>query len=149
MKAPRLVPPVWFLLALGLAIVLHRELPVVQLISAPWHWLGLLCLVPAVLLGTRGARALTRRQTTLNPYGEPTALVTDGPYRFSRNPLYLSLALVLTGAAWLMGSLAPFLVVPAFMAVIAALFIRREEAALSAAFGDRFREYCQSVRRWL
>lgn len=149
MKFLRLVPPVWFLLALGLAIVLHRELPVVQLISAPWHWLGLLCLVPAALLGARGARALTSRKTTLNPYGEPTALVTDGPYRISRNPLYLSLALVLTGVAWFMGSLTPFLVVPAFMAVITALFIRREEAALAAAFGDSYRDYCGRVRRWL
>lgn len=149
MKILRLVPPVWFLLALGLAIALHRELPLVQLVNAPWHWLGLLCLVPAVALGARGARALTRRHTTLHPFGQPTALVTDGPYRVSRNPLYLSLALVLTGAAWFMGSLTPFLVVPAFLAVITALFIRREEAALTVAFGDSYRDYCQRVRRWL
>jgi protein-S-isoprenylcysteine O-methyltransferase Ste14 len=149
MKPLRLVPPLWFLLALALMFTLHRGLPLVQLVHAPWHWFGLLLVVPAVALGGRGARALARRQTTLHPFGEPTALVTDGPYRLSRNPLYLSLVLVLTAAAWFLGSLTPFLVVPAFMAVITVLFIRREEAALTAAFGEPFREYCRTVRRWL
>ena len=90
-----------------------------------------------------------RRGTTLHPFGEPTALVTDGPYRFSRNPLYLSLALLLLGAAVYLGSLTPFVVVPAFVWAINASFIRPEEAKLAAAFGDAYRDYCRRVRRWL
>jgi protein-S-isoprenylcysteine O-methyltransferase Ste14 len=149
MKRVRLVPPVYFLLALGLIFALHRWLPLARIVPAPWHWLGLLSLLPAAALGGPGARALARRGTTLHPFGEPTALVTDGPYRYSRNPLYLSLALLLTGAAVFLGSLSPFLVVPAFMAAITVSFIRREEAALAAVFGDEYRGYCRRVRRWL
>jgi protein-S-isoprenylcysteine O-methyltransferase Ste14 len=140
---------VYFLLALVLAFGLHRWLPLARVIAPPWHWLGLAFLVPAFALAVPGARALVRRGTTLHPFGEPTALVTDGPYRYSRNPLYLGLALVLLGAAIFLGSLTPFLVVPAFMVAVAAAFIRREEAALRAAFGDQYREYCRRVRRWL
>lgn len=145
----RLVPPVYFLLALGLEVLLDRAAPLAQLISPPWHWFGLLSLPPAVALAGPGARALARRGTTLHPFGEPTVLVTDGPYRFSRNPLYLSLALILLGTAVYLGSLTPFLVVPAFVWVIGALFIRPEEAKLAAAFGDDYRDYCRRVRRWL
>ena len=82
-----LVPPVYFLIALSASLLLHRLVPLVQLISAPWHWLGLLCAVPAGLLAGLGARALARRGTTLNPFGEPTALVTDGPFAETREQL--------------------------------------------------------------
>jgi protein-S-isoprenylcysteine O-methyltransferase Ste14 len=118
-------------------------------VSGPWRWAGLLALAPVGLLAGPGARAIGRRGTTLNPFGEPTALVTDGPYRFTRNPLYLSLALLLVGAATGLGSATPFLVVPGFVAAINVGFIRREEAALAAAFGEDFRRYCARVRRWL
>lgn len=149
MKRIRMVPPVYFLLALALSFALDRWLPMAQIIPAPWHWLGLACVVPAVALGGPGARALARRGTTLHPFGEPSALVVDGPFRYSRNPLYLSLAVLLLGAAIFLGSLTPFLVVPAFMAAVTMAFIRSEEAALAAGFGEAYREYCRRVRRWL
>jgi protein-S-isoprenylcysteine O-methyltransferase Ste14 len=145
----RLVPPVYFLLALGFEIMLDRWLPVADLVAAPWHWLGLLAVLPVAVLGGPAARAMARHGTTLHPFGEPTALVTSGPFRFTRNPLYLSLALLLGGAAVFLGSLTPFLVVPAFMVAITNAFIRREEAALAAAFGAGFEAYCRRVRRWL
>lgn len=145
----RLVPPVYFLLALGISLALDRWLPVTRVVPQPWHWLGLALLAPALALVVPGARALARRGTTLHPFGEPTALVTDGPYRYSRNPLYLGLALLLLGAAIFLGSVTPFLVVPGFMAAIGVSFIRREEAALSATFGERYTEYRRRVRRWL
>lgn len=149
MKPLRLVPPVYFLLALALAALLHRFLPLVQLLAWPWRWAGLLFLLPVGLLAGPGARALGRSGTTLNPYGQPTVFVTVGPFRYSRNPLYLSLALLLTGEGILLGSLTPFLVVPLFVWAITAAFIRREEAALAAAFGDAYRDYRRRVRRWL
>ncbi len=145
----RLVPPAWLLLAIGLAVVLHRVAPIAQFIAGPWHWSGLLCLLPAAALAAPGARALLRRGTTINPFGDPTALVTDGPFRFSRNPLYLSLALLLLGVAVFLGSLTAFLAIPAFVGAINVLFIVPEEAKLAAAFGDAYRDYCRRVRRWL
>lgn len=143
------MPPVWFLLAFGLSLALHRWLPLAPLIPPPWHWLGLIFVPPALACAFGGARALARGKTTLHPFGEPAALVTDGPYRFTRNPLYLSLALLLLATAVFLGSATPFIVVPAFIALITSLFIRHEEAKLLAAFGEAYREYCRRVRRWL
>jgi protein-S-isoprenylcysteine O-methyltransferase Ste14 len=149
MKRIRPVPPVWFLLAVGLAFVLDRWLPLAALVAPAWRWLGALFVVPALALGGPGARALVRRGTTLHPFGEPTALVVEGPFRYTRNPLYLSLALLLTGLAAYLGSLGALLVVPAFVAVITVAVIRREEVALTAAFGDAYRDYCRRVHRWI
>jgi len=149
MKRIRLVPPVYFFLALALSVALDRWLPGIRLVGPPWHWLSLACLAPALALGGPAARSLVGRGTTLDPFGEPSALVMEGPFRYSRNPLYLSLAFLLLGAAIFLGSLTPFLVVPAFMAVVTVRFIRREEAALAAGFGEQYREYCRRVRRWL
>jgi protein-S-isoprenylcysteine O-methyltransferase Ste14 len=149
MKRIRLVPPVYFLLAAGLSLALDRWLPLAGLVAPAWRWLGALLVVPALVLGGPAARALARRGTTLHPFGEPSALVIEGPFLYTRNPLYLSLALLLTGLAVYLGSLASFLVVPVFVAVITVAVIRSEEAALSAAFGDAYRDYCRRVRRWL
>ncbi len=63
--------------------------------------------------------------------------------------MYLGMAVVLLGAAILFGSLTPFLVIPAFMAVIGDRFIAREEAMLESAFGAPYLEYKAKVRRWL
>ncbi len=149
MRQIRLVPPVYFLIALTLQLALDRLLPGAELLGSRWRWLGLLLLVPTLLLAGPAARALVRRGTTLHPFGRPGQLVTDGPFRYTRNPVYLALACILLGMAVWLGSLAAFLVVPAFVWAITAGFIRREEAALSAIFGAAYSEYCRRVRRWL
>lgn len=149
MSRMRLVPPVYFLIALAVQLLLDSVLPAAELLGGRWRWLGLLLLVPAVLLAGPAARALVRRGTTLHPFGRPSQLVIDGPYRYTRNPVYLALACILLGVAVYLGSLAAFLVVPLFVWAITAAFIRREERALAETFGQAYAEYCQSVPRWL
>ena len=92
-----------------------------------------------------------RARTTVNPLKPQhvSALVTDGLYRFSRNPMYLGQALLLAGWAMWMGNLAGLLAVPAFVAWVDRLQIAPEERALEAAFGDAFRDWASRVRRWI
>ena len=75
--------------------------------------------------------------------------MTDGLYRFSRNPMYLGMALVLVGVAILLGSLTPFGVVAFFVGWIHIQFIRREEEMLSTQFGQDWLEYKAQVRCWI
>ena len=83
------------------------------------------------------------------PFDEATTLVTGGSYRFTRNPMYLGMVLILLGAALGRGSLGAFLPIPAFVWVIRRQFVLPEERFLEEAFGDAYRAYKQRVRRWI
>ena len=91
------------------------------------------------------------RKTTINPHNfkHTTQLVSTGIFRFSRNPMYLSLLLMLIAwTVWLGNSLA-WLGVIVFILVMNHCQIAREEAYLESKFGDEYRHYKQKVRRWL
>jgi protein-S-isoprenylcysteine O-methyltransferase Ste14 len=88
-------------------------------------------------------------RTTIVPHGRARTLVTTGPYRFTRNPMYLGLAAIYVGAAFALNELAalPLLAIPLW--VLSAKTIPYEEAMLERAFGDEYRAYARRVRRWL
>lgn len=142
------LPPVWLLGFLVLARLLDWLLP--------WGLFGPvgrpvgagLALIGFGLMGLALAR-MRRAGTTVIPRRDPEALVTDGVFRFSRNPIYLGDALVLAGAIlwWDAPLAAPLL--PVFMLILQARFIRGEEARLRAAFGAAFEEWARRTRRWL
>lgn len=94
------------------------------------------------------AWTMRRHHTTLHPHGEASTLVISGPFRISRNPIYLGFGLMLFGLAVSLGSSAPFAVLAAWVFFMNHLFIRHEEAALAARFGEAFAAYCRRVRRW-
>lgn len=109
---------------------------------------GALGLAGLVLLFAAAARFI--KAGTNIPTSRPsTALVTDGLYRFSRNPIYLGLTLVYLGLAVGMASLAVLLLLPPLLAVMQIGVIQREERYLEARFGEAYRAYRQRVRRWL
>lgn len=89
--------------------------------------------------------------TTLEPFRpeQASALVTDGPNRFTRNPMYLGMAGLLTAHGLARGGILPLLPVAAFVTVIDRLQIQPEEAALRSAFGAEYAAYCDRVPRWL
>jgi protein-S-isoprenylcysteine O-methyltransferase Ste14 len=76
-------------------------------------------------------------------------LLTTGPFRVSRNPMYLGMAAALLGVAVTLGSATPFLVAPVFGVLLARRFIRPEEAALASRFGAAWTAYARRTRRWL
>lgn len=144
-----LVPPLWALLA-GLAMLaLHHRLPGPQWLAPPWTTLGLLPALIGIALAVWAARLFLRAGTPLEPWQMPTALVAAGPYRFSRNPMYLGLTLCLLGFAMWLGTATPPLVIPLFVAVITLGFIRPEERRLEQRFGAPYQDYKARVRRWI
>jgi protein-S-isoprenylcysteine O-methyltransferase Ste14 len=120
-----------------------------RVVHWPWRWIGLAFLPTGVCLAAWALRCFAARGTTHNPFGAASALVTTGPFRFTRNPMYLGVTLILLGIGLLMGTL-PLLLVPvAFFLTMAIAFVPREERALEAAFGEEFRSWRARVRRWL
>ncbi len=98
-----------------------------------------------------GVLPFRRAGTTVNPMRpeRASALVTDGIYRLSRNPMYLGMLLVLVGWGAHLASVAALLVVPSFVLYLNRFQIVPEERALAAAFGEEYAAYARRVRRWI
>ncbi len=95
--------------------------------------------------------AFFRERTTINPL-DPTqaqALVTTGLYRFTRNPMYLGLAVMLCGGAFLLSNFAAFVAPSIFVVAMTILQIKPEETALREKFGTAYDAYCERTRRWI
>jgi len=90
-----------------------------------------------------------RHRTTVNPYRAASTLCTSGPFRFSRNPIYLGDWFILIGIALLLNSMWPLAFAPLIWAMLRFGVIQHEEVHLEAKFGDAYREYKTQVRRWL
>ena len=149
MARTKVLPPAYLVAALAAMVALHFLLPVAQIFASPRRYLGGLPIAAGVVLNVWADRYFKRFQTTVKPFEESSDLIEAGPYRFSRNPMYLGLLLILIGAAVALGSLGPVIVVPAMAWLITTKFVVIEERMLDARFGDRYRSYKTRVRCWL
>jgi protein-S-isoprenylcysteine O-methyltransferase Ste14 len=138
-----------FLAGLAAMLMLDRLLPVRNLLRGPYTWAGVPLVLTGIGLAVTAVLRLRREGTPVHPFEQPAALVTGGPFRISRNPIYLGMVIVLAGVALALGSLIPPVVIPVFAHVIKRRFILGEERRLLAVFGERYREYQARVRRWL
>ena len=145
----RVVPGVWFLAALGAMVVLHRVLPGIRLVPAPYRHGGALLVLAGIAAGIWAVWLFRESGTTARPSKEPTVLVARGPYRFSRHPMYLGLTVALCGAALWLGSLTPWAIAIAFFVLVARPAALKEEQAMEATFGKDYERYRARVRRWI
>jgi protein-S-isoprenylcysteine O-methyltransferase Ste14 len=143
------MPPTYLLASILVMIVFHLFLPGLQLLPVPWTLLGILPLAGGLVASTLAEKQFHTAGTTVKPFIQATSLITDGFFRYSRNPMYLGFILVLVGIGTIMGSLTPWLVIPIFIVLIHARFIRIEEQMMQDTFGDAWREYTRKTRRWI
>ncbi|WP_296653405.1 isoprenylcysteine carboxylmethyltransferase family protein [Paraburkholderia sp.] len=148
---PRIPPPIVTLIAAALMWALHRWVPMSICFAAPWNLLGVLPALAGIATAAAAVRRFRRAQTTTNPLnpGKASHLVTDGVFRFSRNPMYLGLTLFLTGWAIWLGTASPWFIVPLFVIFITVAQIRPEEQALGQIFGEEYADYRRHVSRWI
>jgi protein-S-isoprenylcysteine O-methyltransferase Ste14 len=138
------LPPVWLVLHLLLLRAMQGIGP-----ERPLPLPGLLLVLAGLALVIWGAVEIRRARTSVWPGRTPDALVTTGPFRFSRNPIYLGDAIVLLGAVLWQGTAIGLILLPLLVAILTRRFISREEAGLRAAFGARFEAWAGRVRRWV
>ena len=141
-------PPLIYVGVMILALLLQRLHPIGLL---PWRFvvpvgvatllLGLIA-IPAVL-------AFRRAKTRPEPWKPTTALVTSGPYRFTRNPMYVGFTMLYVGAACWLNTAWPVILLPLALGLMQYGVIAREEVYLERLFGDEYRAYRSRVRRWL
>jgi protein-S-isoprenylcysteine O-methyltransferase Ste14 len=142
-------PPLVYLAGLAVGFGLEALLPGASLPGVVrWIGGGVLVLAGAALLASFNT-AFTRKGTAVEPWKPTTAIVTSGPYRFTRNPAYLGMALVYVGIALLAGALWVLVPLPVVLAVIDRAVIAREERYLERKFGREYLDYKGGVRRWI
>ena len=111
--------------------------------------LALTLIVGGLLLDGMAAGLFRRRGTAVEPWKPTTVLINEGPYRFSRNPIYLGFAVTYVGLAIAMNSWVALLLLFPCLVVVDRLVIQREERYLAAKFGAAYDAYRLKVRRWL
>jgi protein-S-isoprenylcysteine O-methyltransferase Ste14 len=149
MKGKAILPPTYLLIALILMALLDLLIPVVKFVPTPWNLFGILPLAGGIALNLLADRAFHRAETTVKPFEASSALVTDGVFRLSRNPMYLGYLLILLGIGLLLRSLMPLVVIPIFGYLMARVYIRTEEKMLQDTFGPAWDTYARRVRRWI
>jgi protein-S-isoprenylcysteine O-methyltransferase Ste14 len=111
--------------------------------------LGMPLLVAGIGLVAWAAMAFRRHATSIRPDRAATSLIETGPYRFSRNPIYLGEVIALAGAALALNRFWLLLAAAVFAALVQSLAILPEEGHLERRFGDEYRAYMGRVRRWI
>lgn len=140
-------PPLLFAAGLALAVLLDRVVPFPPAPRLPA--LALFLILSGLALLAWAFVSFRRARTTVMPYGRATYLVPDGPYQYTRNPMYLGMTSAYVGAALALGSAWAFVLLPVVLVVLHVGVIRREEEHLEARFGEDYLAYKRRVRRWL
>ena len=149
MNKGKLLPPVYLVIALVLALAFDYYAPVARVVPAPWNWAGVALVAAGLALIVSQAIVFKSKGTAIKPFDESSVLIQDGLYRFSRNPIYVGMVTLLLGVAIGLGTVTPFIAPIGMWIILSALFIRVEERMLEEKFGDRYRAYQRKVRRWL
>ncbi len=143
------VPPVILLAVILVQIGLHLKLPIASVVPDPLHWSGICFIAVGIIIIGSKAVAFRKAATTIVPFEESSSLVVSGLYRYSRNPMYVGMVVILVGVAILTGSLSPFIGPVLFVPLLNTRVIRHEEVMLEAQFGQAYRDYRSRVRRWI
>ncbi len=149
--ALKVPPPIQALVCGFLMWVIDRQLPGGQFESAIQLPMAILFAVAGIILVVFSMLAFRRASTTVDPFHpeEASQLVVDGFFGYSRNPMYVSLALVLISWAIWLGSVYNVAVLVLFVTYITFFQIKPEEEAMRSLFGETYEHYCSRVRRWI
>ncbi len=142
---PRLI----YLAPLLVGLRLHRVLPVAFRPRRLARILGWALLGSATVVEIWFVLTMARARTPINPTRPVARVVTSGPFRWSRNPSYLTFTMIYTGIASLVNTLWPMLLLPMTLLIIQRAVIEREERYLEQKFGEEYLRYKGRVRRWV
>lgn len=148
----RFPPPIIFVGGFLLGWLLDwygYALPLSRVAGSAVEPIGVGIVIIGVFLVAWGLLTFRRARTAIIPSHSASRLVTNGPYRYTRNPMYTGLTIAYVGAAALIDSAWPLILLPVVLLALTRLVISREEAYLTDAFGAEYGAYQARVGRWL
>lgn len=144
----KMLPPTLLLCTIVVMIVVHFVVPGTLVIRLPYNLLGIVVLLLGLAMATYESRRFERFETTIKTFDEPGIMITDGLFRYSRNPMYLGFVIFLLGIFILLGSLTPFFSVVLFVIITDRWYIPIEEKMMEDKFGPHYRMYRAKTARW-
>jgi protein-S-isoprenylcysteine O-methyltransferase Ste14 len=145
----KIPPPLVYVVGFVLGLCLGRAVPVSALPKTPSHFAAAVCLAVWAILGAWSIGLFRRAHTSFLPIRSATTLVISGPYRVTRNPMYVGLAFLYVGLALWFDVVWALVLLLLVLVAIQYYVILREEEYLERKFGDEYRQYKTRVRRWL
>jgi protein-S-isoprenylcysteine O-methyltransferase Ste14 len=142
-------PPLIYAGSLLAGLLVNRRYHIPFLPRPFVRMLGWPLVAGGLAIGLLGVREMRRAATNVDPRKPATAIVTKGPYRFTRNPLYLSMTMIYGGVSALANALPPVLLLPLVLHLMQRGVIEREESYLERKFGDVYLEYKVKAPRWI
>ena len=149
MKRNRLLPPTYLMIGLFVMAALHFLLSGPRLIGAPWRFFGIPVGIAGVWLSIWADALFKKVGTEIKPSEPSSLVVSEGPFAFSRHPMYLGFLAVLAGCSVMAGTLTPLLAFGVMVWLFTVRFVVPEEAHMEEQFGEEYRRYRERVRRWL
>lgn len=146
------IPPPIITLSFGVLMwVISLYFPLYLIEHSSLFLIALVCIGVGLCLDIMSFINFLKHKTTVNPISPEKAskLVISGFYRLTRNPMYLGMAFILTGCAFLFGNIGAFLILPLYISTMNYLQIKPEEKVLENNFGESYLSYKKSVRRWI
>jgi protein-S-isoprenylcysteine O-methyltransferase Ste14 len=144
-----LPPPLIFLGYLLSALILHWAVPLPTPWPVPLRIVGGLLIILGLLLAASAVSKMRKAHTSSDPHRPVTAIVTNGPYRFTRNPIYLGFLLIYLGFTLLAGTIWGLLLSPFLIGTVTNWIVHAEETYLGDKFKDEYANYSTRVRRWV
>lgn len=148
-RITRTVPPIWLMGTMIVMYLFNGFAPGMMLFTDAFIPVGQVLILAGFTLVFATARMFKKAQTPLKPFTPVKALLVKGPFRYSRNPVYLGMFIMLVGWAVYLGGLTPWLMVGLFIWMIRRFWVLREEEQMEKTMGDAYLAYKQEVRRWL
>ncbi|MEO6837787.1 MAG: isoprenylcysteine carboxylmethyltransferase family protein [Ginsengibacter sp.] len=144
-------PPLFYVLIFLASVFIQKKLPISELL---FHLtiikiVGVLFLIVALFFLVRSLRQFFLTKNTLILIKPASSLQKSGIYGITRNPMYVGLVFLYIGIACLVGNWWTFILLPFLIFIIQEYIIKREEKYLELEFGQAFRDYCSTVKRWL
>lgn len=145
----RILPPHLFVLCAVCMICCRLAFTSGLAIPYPYNLPGLGLILAGVRLAVTSKRIFLREKTNVQTFDDPDKLIVEGPFRYSRNPMYLGFLIALSGLAILLGEPVTFMFAAAFFLVTQRGYIPFEEKAMTRTFGEEYLSYKSKVRRWI
>jgi protein-S-isoprenylcysteine O-methyltransferase Ste14 len=141
------IPPIIFIFSFLVSLILFFFTPIYKFESI--YILSLIFIVIGIFLAVYSSYTIIINKTTINPNETPSILIKNGPFKISRNPIYLSMLIILFGLDFYFFAIISFINIIIFFLIINFFIIPKEEKNIEKKFGDTYIEYKRKVRRWI